>query len=265
MKKFINIGILCALLFPMVSLAYFDTSLKYGSRGEAVSELQDFLQDQDFLIGKVDGKYGLGTVKAVKAFQTANGLFADGYFGKGSRAKASSLLAVILKDSDATELAETGAVIPVVKSILFDACKNIDGVQSEAPQGMWADNGICLSVMQNPTSTSQSIPITPIEVSFNDFGNRDFIFVSRFETSNALTLFINNIFDGDTVTITFNGSVITKTFNGKNVPSVPDLYGSYQFPETVGLTPNTEYPYILKVQRGNKYAIRTGIFKTLTE
>lgn len=113
MKKTLYLlAILAITAFPSMTFASFDTSLKYGSRGDAVSELQDFLTDQNVYTGKIDGKFGLGTVKAVKAFQTANNLSADGYFGKGSRAVATTLLAIDLKTSDDAEIAETGTVSP---------------------------------------------------------------------------------------------------------------------------------------------------------
>ncbi len=110
MKKYIFTSLLVALLVPMFSFAAFDVSLKYGSKGEAVGELQDFLQDQGYYTGKIDGKFGLGTLRAVKIFQSASDLKADGYFGVASRAKANSILAELLKDSDNTEAEETGGV-----------------------------------------------------------------------------------------------------------------------------------------------------------
>ncbi len=84
-------------------------------------------------------------------------------------------------------------------------------------------------------------------------------------------LFTNNIHNGDILTITFNGEIITKTFdtvegntvtpNGMNRTS----YGSYQFPVIRNLTPNTDYPYSLKIQRANLYAIKTGVFRTASQ
>lgn len=102
-KVFIVLGIIC---LPFISQAYFDTSLKYGSKGEAVIELQEFLQDQDIFQGTIDGKFGLKTLKAVKAFQLSQGLKADGYFGKASREKANLILENILKDSKEAEQEE---------------------------------------------------------------------------------------------------------------------------------------------------------------
>ena len=39
------------------------------------------------VVGKADGYYGTNTEKAAKAFQSANGLTADGIFGKNSKQK----------------------------------------------------------------------------------------------------------------------------------------------------------------------------------
>ena len=49
--------------------------LKIGSKGKEVKELQEFLE-----IG-ADGIFGKGTDKAVKAWQSSNGLTADGIVG----------------------------------------------------------------------------------------------------------------------------------------------------------------------------------------
>lgn len=123
MKKTIIPLFLLAFLVPSVSFGAFDASLKYGSRGSAVEELQDFLQDQGYLTGKIDGKFGLGTRKAVIAWQKENGLSADGYFGAQSRLLASQQLTEELKPSLEAEQAETGTV----SAPLLDGCKSTDG------------------------------------------------------------------------------------------------------------------------------------------
>ena len=61
--------------------------LKVGSRGSAVSNLQQRLKDLGYQPGKVDGIFGSGTEKAVKAFQKDNGLTADGIAGAKTFAK----------------------------------------------------------------------------------------------------------------------------------------------------------------------------------
>lgn len=275
MKKTIGFLVAVLVLVPMVSFASFDVSLKYGSRGEAVSELQDFLNDQGTYTGKIDGKFGLGTLKAVKAWQRANNLTVDGYFGRMSRAKANDTLAQILSDSNATELAETGIIsFPSLSPI--EGCTSVVGYS--VTTGRKCDGSVPMVVQVLPQQSIPNVPaqeviqpkipsptINPIEVPFSELGGKwNFIFVSRFERSDALTLFVNNVYNGDIVTITFNGQTTTNTFTGGDIGE-PLLYGSYQFPETIGLNPETEYPYILKVQRGDKYSVRTGVFKTLKD
>jgi peptidoglycan hydrolase-like protein with peptidoglycan-binding domain len=99
MKKILIFVFALSVLLPTLTFASFDTSLKYGSRGDAVIELQNFLKNQGVFSDKVDGSFGLITRKAVISFQLANGLAGDGYFGLSSRAKASSILAVEIQPS----------------------------------------------------------------------------------------------------------------------------------------------------------------------
>ena len=58
--------------------------LKRGSSGERVTALQQKLKNLGYYTGTVDGDYGDGTVKAVKAFQSRNGLTADGVAGEAT-------------------------------------------------------------------------------------------------------------------------------------------------------------------------------------
>jgi peptidoglycan hydrolase-like protein with peptidoglycan-binding domain len=108
MKKILLSVLALSILLPTLAFASFDISLKYGSKGDSVSALQDFLQNQGEYSGKIDGWFGLGTLKAVEAFQSANSLQPDGYFGIASRTKANSILATILAPSNSAEQTETG-------------------------------------------------------------------------------------------------------------------------------------------------------------
>lgn len=59
-------------------------SLKQGMNGSAVRTLQKNLKTLGYYSGSVDGDYGEGTASAVKSFQTAFGLTADGVAGKAT-------------------------------------------------------------------------------------------------------------------------------------------------------------------------------------
>ena len=56
-------------------------TLKKGSSGDEVKAIQSKLKELGFLSGSVDGIFGSGTEKAVKAFQKSAGLTADGIAG----------------------------------------------------------------------------------------------------------------------------------------------------------------------------------------
>ena len=61
--------------------------LSVGAKGDDVTRLQQRLKDLGYLDGKIDGKYGGGTKRAVIAFQRRNGLTTDGVAGADTQAK----------------------------------------------------------------------------------------------------------------------------------------------------------------------------------
>jgi len=65
------------------------STLRRGASGTAVKELQQALARAGFNPGSVDGEFGPATERAVKAFQSANGLTADGVVGPKTRAALS--------------------------------------------------------------------------------------------------------------------------------------------------------------------------------
>jgi putative chitinase len=65
-------------------------TLKLGSSGPDVKALQQQLKDLGFDPNGVDGNFGAGTDKAVRAFQQANGLGVDGSVGPGTLAALQS-------------------------------------------------------------------------------------------------------------------------------------------------------------------------------
>ena len=69
--------------------------LKQGSTGSSVRTLQTKLKSWGYYTGSVDGIYGSQTVKAVKYFQSKNGLTVDGIVG----AKTAAALGMTLSGS----------------------------------------------------------------------------------------------------------------------------------------------------------------------
>ena len=70
---------------PLDALLGSSNTLRKGARGDAVSELQGFLNLQGHEAGPVDGVYGGMTELAVIAFQRSRGIGADGAVGPQTR------------------------------------------------------------------------------------------------------------------------------------------------------------------------------------
>ena len=86
---------------PIVSAA----SLKNGSKGDQVKQVQQKLKNWGYYTGTVDGVYGPKTVQAVKDFQKKNKLTADGVVGPAT-ARA---MGITLSTSSGSTSTSTGA------------------------------------------------------------------------------------------------------------------------------------------------------------
>ena len=83
-------------------------SLQRGFTGsDAVRALQRRLKELGYYKGSADGDFGPATEEAVKAFQKANGLTADGKAGEKTLSKMNSKDAVTAKEANATATPKT--------------------------------------------------------------------------------------------------------------------------------------------------------------
>lgn len=85
-------------------------TLREGDEGENVYILQAYLFELGYYTGRIDGRFSAETTEAVKAFQRANGLTADGIAGKGTQSKLTSGSAI--PAAGATEEEEPPATMP---------------------------------------------------------------------------------------------------------------------------------------------------------
>ena len=91
--QFLGFLLAVVLCIPFISFATFETNLKYGGRGDDVTELQQVLTKLGFYNGPITGYFGNLTKSAVIKFQNANNIApAIGYFGPQSRKIANSLI-----------------------------------------------------------------------------------------------------------------------------------------------------------------------------
>jgi len=166
MKKTISFALLLILGATSVSYASIDKNLKYGQRDKEVTELQEFLIDGGYLSGTPTTFFGLLTLKAVKTYQKSVSISPTGYVGALTRQKINDTIASDLASSTQAEIQETGTTTPVQNinketpkattsstTSVVDYCKNIEGLQTKVPEGMYLDaSGNCFT--SNTVNTS---------------------------------------------------------------------------------------------------------------
>ena len=84
-------------------------SMRLGFQGDAVRTVQRKLKELGYYTGSIDGDFGKETEKAVKAFQKANGLSADGKVGEQTLKKLNDKNAKTAKQANATKKPNTTA------------------------------------------------------------------------------------------------------------------------------------------------------------
>ena len=110
MKKLILRAFVLALAAVMLmSSVSFAATLRRGSKGDNVLALQTGLFELGYYTGDLDGKFGAGTLKAVKAFQKAESLKVDGLAGTATQARLTELTGVVFEEEDEEEEEDTGS------------------------------------------------------------------------------------------------------------------------------------------------------------
>ncbi len=111
------IGILFFSNTKAANFEIFSKDLHYGMKGNSdVIQLQEFLTDQNLYTGPISGNFFSLTLKAVKAFQSAHGIRAAGYFGPLTRTQANILLQKDINDSNDQAAQEVGATPQAIAS-----------------------------------------------------------------------------------------------------------------------------------------------------
>lgn len=127
--------ILALFFVPSIALAAFDTNLHYGSKGDDVVALQEFLTDQGVYTGPISGNFYSLTLAAVKKFQKAESITPiSGYVGPITRG--------------------------VMNQILIDTAPDTEGDATTTTSSV--DLSQPTPVVQIPTQTAVSTPIIPV-------------------------------------------------------------------------------------------------------
>ena len=113
-------------------------SYKVGSQGATVQEIQKRLKSWGYYTGAVDGIYGSRTEKAVRWFQSANGLEVDGKVGK------QTLAALGIYSGTSSASASNGDVYLLARLISAEA-------RGESYTGQVAVGAVVLNRIEHPS------------------------------------------------------------------------------------------------------------------
>ena len=138
-KLCLCLAIILALNVFVITLAQDSLAATYqrGSSGETVKQIQQKLKSWGYYTGSVDGIFGSGTEKAVKAFQSRNGLEADG------KAGPKTLAAMGISTSSATN-SSSGDVALLARLISAEA-------RGEPYTGQVAVGAVVLNRVKHPS------------------------------------------------------------------------------------------------------------------
>jgi putative chitinase len=106
-------------------------TLRQGSSGPDVTNLQQRLKDLGFDPNGVDGRFGPGTTTALKAFQRSKGLQADGVAGPNT-------LAALQSGGGSTSTETTSSTEPTGGAAGASGSLNLAGLSGRVPDGVIA-------------------------------------------------------------------------------------------------------------------------------
>ncbi len=176
MKKtqIILLGLLA--VFPIISSASIDISLKYGAKGAEVTELQEFLIDKGFLHTTATGNFYSLTKSAVIAYQGSENLPTTGFVGPMTRGKINETLA----SDDSAEIQETGTVTPPVDTTngtklqtkIDDLTQQVKDL-TEQTKLQNTKNNVIIPVMETPVDKSEIVVKQQFESGSGQPGEND--------------------------------------------------------------------------------------------
>ncbi len=107
-KGIVRVLTLVLMLSLIVCGSASAMKLQKNDKNDHVAQLQKALQQLGYYTGSLDGKYGTGTVAAVTAYQTAQGLSVDGVAGSSTIALLEAQTGIDIDGTDSTSTSSNG-------------------------------------------------------------------------------------------------------------------------------------------------------------
>lgn len=172
-------AILGLILLPSISFASIDVDLKYGAKGQEVTELQEFLISKGLLTSQATGNFYSLTQNAAVAYQASVGLPTTGFVGPLTRGKINNELSTITDVANQAQVQETGTVSApvstdsnsVLQGQINDLLKQVQALiaqQNVQSSAVAQTNQTLAQIAQNTTPTQIVLggdPATPVDQS----------------------------------------------------------------------------------------------------
>lgn len=238
MSKSIVLGLALFLIASPVFADTFTANLHYGSTGTDVTALQEFLIDQQVMTGKATGNFYSLTLKAVKLFQSKEGISpVSGYVGPVTRGVINGLLAVQAPDSEG----DATTTKPTVDLSTLTPPNNVQLPINGATNNNMNQSTNDRVAAANVASSSQLL--APYGIL--DFDNSTQWPVQVVTTSTTANIALGNdyanwgdvVFQGQTI-LTKQGNELPISYEGEVFP-----VHSRSWYQLTGLSPNTVYSY----------------------
>jgi peptidoglycan hydrolase-like protein with peptidoglycan-binding domain len=133
-----------------LSCAILAADLRQNAANADVAILQNFLIGQGYLKTKATGFFGPATLKAVQAFQKANGLYAAGFVGPQTRAKMQSLCAVTMTIGAGSGAATSSQVSTTILVTPSFGTSTATGSGGSAVNSSSGGNSVIVSLYPDP-------------------------------------------------------------------------------------------------------------------
>jgi peptidoglycan hydrolase-like protein with peptidoglycan-binding domain len=146
-----------------LTCANLTKSLAQGSENSDVLRLQQFLFEEGYLSTKPTGYFGVGTFKAVKAFQKANSLDQVGSTGPGTRAK--------IKEKSCATQSKPAAVVTSKAITPSPTALNTDSTKAVQPTDVACGDDACFAKKLETCSAftfTQTNPLTAYSTVYNE-------------------------------------------------------------------------------------------------
>ena len=226
---------------PIVVATAYPTlqTLKTGSRGELVSALQTRLQALGYYTGAIDGEYGSATAEAVKKFQKANGLTADGVAGSQTLEK--------LYVSGTAVSAATATPKPTATPAPSAAATTVVTINAKLLQR--GDSGSAVKALQQ-----RLVQLGYLASADGIYGSKTVNAVAAFQKNNGLTA------DGVAGTMTLNRLSSSAAVPATGIAGLPST-------NTNNTSSNTSFtaPAASQVQYANWYNVIRPIARSMPD